>query len=106
MREQAGLTQEQVAKKIGVSPRAYAFWERRPVALRADQLAMLAESLRTSTDFLTGIRPLKVQNPGPKGKMRKLFEEASSLSRDQQQKVIALLEAFVERHINGHKNAE
>jgi len=90
---------------LGVSPRAYAFWEREPVALRADQLAALADFLKVSVDFLVGRQSAKPRSGGPAGKMRKLFEEASTLPRSQQQKVTALLEAFVAQHSNGHKQA-
>ena len=33
-----------IAEKLDISQRAYAFWEREPIALRAEQLATLAKS--------------------------------------------------------------
>lgn len=44
LREQAGLSQQQLADRIGLTQRAYAYWERHPVALRPDQLLKVAEA--------------------------------------------------------------
>jgi transcriptional regulator with XRE-family HTH domain len=46
-RELAGITQLQLAHKLGVSQEVVAYWERKPVALRAEQLAALADGART-----------------------------------------------------------
>ena len=35
LREAAGLSQEQLASRVGISQAAYAWWERNPVALGA-----------------------------------------------------------------------
>jgi len=43
-REQAGLTQTELCERIGVSQRVIANWERKPVALRAEKLAALADA--------------------------------------------------------------
>jgi len=104
LREQAGFSQAQLAEKIGLSQRAYAYWERNPVALRPDQLLKLATTLNVSVDELMGAASKK-RGSGPVGKMHQLFEAASHLPRSQQQKVTALLEAFVFQHGNGQKQA-
>ena len=95
LREEAGLTQAQVAEKLGISPRAYAFWEREPVALKAEQLATLADTLGISADQLLGREEPKRRGSGPAGKLRTVFEQASQLSRSQQAKVAEFVEAFV-----------
>jgi transcriptional regulator with XRE-family HTH domain len=95
LREQAGLSQQQLADRLGFTQRAYAHWERNRVALRAEQLLKLAEALNVSTDDLVGSNGKKKRGTGPTGKMRQLFEAASRLPRSQQQKITALLEAFI-----------
>ena len=45
LREAAGLSQAQVADKLGIAQRTYSHWERRAVALRHDQLEDLAKAL-------------------------------------------------------------
>ncbi|MGA2051711.1 MAG: helix-turn-helix transcriptional regulator [Opitutales bacterium] len=95
-REAAGLSQAQVAAKLGISSRAYAFWEREPVALRPEQITQVAETLGVSPDHLLGNgEPSKRRGPGPTGKLRQVFERANQLPRAQQSKVAEFVEAFV-----------
>jgi len=95
LREQAGLTQAQVAEKLGISHRAYAFWEREPTAVRAEQLAILANLFDVSADYLVGREPSKQRGSGPTGKLRQLFESASQMPRRQQQRIIGLVEDII-----------
>src|SRR3954470_823618 len=53
-RQQAGITQQQLATKLGVTQRVVTYWERKPVALKPEQLASLAAALRVTADFLLG----------------------------------------------------
>ena len=101
LREEAGLTQAQVAEKLGISQRAYAFWEREPVALRAEQLATLSHVLGVTVDALVGRQPAKQRGAGPVGKTRQLFEAVSKLPRRQQEKVAEFVGAFVKQQANG-----
>jgi len=95
-REAAGLSQAQVADKLGITQAAYAFWERRNVALRADQVEQVAAILGVPTEqlFTAAAKP---RGSGPAGKLRQIFERASKLPRAQQAKVAEFVEAFVER---------
>lgn len=96
-REKAGLTQTELGKKIGVSQRVVANWERKPVALRAEQLGALADALGVSADYLLGRRNARPPAPkGPPGKLRRAFEKAHKLPRAQQQHILKVVEAFVE----------
>ena len=92
LREKRGFTQSQVAETLGVTVRAYAFWERKTVALRADQIAQLSELLNVSADELVGRTPRKAKRNGPKGKLETLFEAASELPRRQQQRIAEVVE--------------
>ena len=98
-RETAGLTQVQLAKKLGTTQRVVTYWEREPVALRADQLASLADTLNVSADYLLGRDKTPKRGNGPVGKLRQVFEQASQLPRHQQSKVIEFLENYL-RGIN------
>lgn len=98
LREQAGLSQQQLAERLGLTQRAYAHWERNPVALRPEQLLSLADALNVSVDDLVGTNGTRKRGAGPTGKMKKLFEAASRLPRSQQQKITALLEPFIAHH--------
>ena len=97
-RRQAGLSQEQLGAKVGVSQRTIAYWEREPVALRAEQVSALADVLGVTTDYLMGRDNGKARRGGPSGKMRQLFETASRLPRSQQKKVAEVIEPFILQH--------
>lgn len=98
-RQQAGLTQAALAAKLDTTQRAVAYWEREAMSLRADQMAGLAQALGVSADFFLGrAEPGSKRGNGPTGRMRQIFEAASTMPRDQQQKVADVLEAFVAQH--------
>ena len=104
-REVVGLSQQQVADALGITQHAYAYWERHPVALKPEQLSKLASVLHVNIDELIGENGNKKKGSGPSGKARRLFEAVSRLPRRQQEKIFSILEPFIERHGNGHKQA-
>lgn len=91
-REQRGLSQKQLADKLGVSQRVLSWWEREPVALKAEQLAALAEALEVSADYFLGREAPKKRVSGPAGKARLIFEQVSQLPRFHQQRILATVE--------------
>jgi len=92
-----GLSQAQVAEKLGITQTAYADWERYHVALRPDQVEKLTNILKVSVDHLYGNGKEKRQGGGPVGKARRAFEAVSRLPKRQQQKIVEVVEAFVEK---------
>lgn len=92
LREAAGLSQAQVAEKLGIAQRTYSHWERRPVALRHDQLEALAVALGLSLGELVGTPEAKSRGTGPTGKARQVFERVSQLPRATQQRILANVE--------------
>lgn len=99
LREAAGLSQQQLADKIGVNQQMIAYWERRSVTLRPDQLSSLADTLNTSVDSLLGKTAPKARGSGPVGKARQIFEAVSRLPRKQQEKVFDVLQPFIKEHL-------
>jgi transcriptional regulator with XRE-family HTH domain len=99
-RLRAELTQAELAKRLGVTQQVVAAWERRDVALRAEQIKTLAEALGTTADYLLGVAANWKGTKGPSGEVRLVFEQVSKLPRRQQQKVVEFVEAFVQ-----HKTA-
>jgi len=100
-REAAGLSQAQVAERLGVTQKAYAVWERYPVALRPEQIEKVASALNVSVEFLFG-QTAKQRGSGPTGKARRVFEAVSKLPRHQQNKIVDVVETFVAGHQNGN----
>jgi transcriptional regulator with XRE-family HTH domain len=85
----------QVAEHLGITARAYAFWERDPVALKAEQLAALAKLFDVSVDYLVGQEPPRERKGGPMGRVRRVFEQVSRLPRSQQQYILKVVEDLV-----------
>ena len=95
LRERAGLTQAQIAEHLGISPRAYAFWERESVSVKPEQMERLAEVLGVGVEDLLNGHAKKSRRGGPTGKVRRLFEEVNALPRSRQQRIIAVVEDMV-----------
>jgi transcriptional regulator with XRE-family HTH domain len=102
IRQETGLTQLQLAEKLGTSQRMITYWEREGVALRPDQLAALANTLGVTTDFLVGKDTPKKRGGGPTGRAKRLFEAVSQLPRHQQEKIIDVVDALIAQH-NGYR---
>jgi len=105
LREAAGLSQQQVADKLGMTQTAYAWWERHNVALKPEQMATLTVTFSVSADHLLGTDNVKKRSGGPIGKARRVFDAVSKLPRHQQQKIVDVVETFVVGHSNGYKQA-
>ena len=95
-RRRTGLTQAELARRLGVTQQLVAARERRNIALRAEQIKILAEVLGTTADYLIGIAASWRGTQGPSGKVRQVFEQVSKLPRRQQQEVVEFVEAFVQ----------
>lgn len=52
LRKEAGLTQEEVAKKLGISRPAYTYWEKGEKRPTPDKLTQIASLFGVSTDYL------------------------------------------------------
>jgi transcriptional regulator with XRE-family HTH domain len=94
-REAARLSQAQVAERVGLSQRAYAAWEREPVAIQPDKLALLAEILGTTVAELMGEEQPKRATTPAAGRLRQSFETVAKLPRRQQAKILDVVEALL-----------
>ena len=95
-RKEKGLTQQELADTLKVSQRVITYWERRPVALKPEQLSDLADALEVSSDFLLGREEL-LKKSSPKSKAQIVFEQVSQLPRGKQKIVLEMLEGFLEK---------
>src|SRR5262245_60478211 len=98
LRQQAGLSQRQVAEKLGMSQRAYSHWERHPVGLRPEQLRHLSQALGVSLDELIGGTQTASRKRGPKSQLEQRMEAVAKLPRPAQQKILAVLDAFIAQY--------
>lgn len=63
LREDAGLTQTQVAKYLGMSQTGYSKYETGENDIPTQVLIRLAQLCRTSTDYLLGLRDRRAPLP-------------------------------------------
>ena len=97
-REIAGLTQAEVAEQLGLSQRAYAAWERDPIAILPERLSTIAEILGTTAAELLGETSPKRNGAIPGGRFGQSFEAISKLPRRQQTKILDVVEALLAQH--------
>jgi len=95
LRMKAGLSQAELAGRVGGNQRLVAHWERRAVSLKPEQITALARALDITADELLGIRPAR--QAGPSGRVRQVFDAVAALPRRQQQKILDVIEAFAEK---------
>jgi len=98
LRQRAGLSQREVAEKLGMSQRAYSHWERHPVALRPEQLWQLAQVLGVSLDELIAGEQMAARKRGPKSQLEQRMEAIAKLPRSTRQRIMAVLDAFIAQH--------
>lgn len=94
-RSEVGLTQRELAERVGVTQRVIAYWERESVGLKADQLTALADALGTSIDSLIGRTTEAKRRGGPVGRARRLFDDINALPRGQRQQVLDMVETIL-----------
>lgn len=109
LRKQAGLTQVELAELLGVPQSNVAYWEQSEKPPRSDVLTQMAKVLGVRIEQLllpANGHAAPFRAGGPKGKVRKLFEEVSRLPRRQQEKIVEFVSAFVKQyeHENDSKN--
>jgi transcriptional regulator with XRE-family HTH domain len=92
LRERAGLSQDQLAQKVGSNQKTVAYWERRAVALKPSQIEAVANALGCTPEEILGLAAPKERGAGPVGKARQVFERVSKLPRATQQRILANVE--------------
>ena len=96
-RKAAGLSQRELAEKIGVIHSNVNFWENNGKLPRSDVLVPMARALGVTVEELLG-EPKPRANAKPRGKLGEVFDKVSRLPRRQQQKVVEMAEGFLALH--------
>lgn len=99
LRKAAGLSQAELARAIGVPQSNLAYWETSTKPPSSDVLPKLADVLGVHVEVLLGREPVAApRSPGPVGKLRQVFDEASCLPRSKQRLVAEFVQTLVEQH--------
>ena len=108
LRARAGLTQGDVAERLGMSQRLLSYYEREASDIPASMLVPLADVLGVEVCWLLGIAGERVppkdrcalnvagKKPGPKGYLQERFEAVREMPRKDQQFVVKFLDQVLE----------
>lgn len=98
LREAAGLSQRELAERIGLHHSNIGYWERSGNLPRSDVLAPMAKILGVGVDEILGEHVRASRAAKPSGRARMAFNAVSQLPKRQQQKIVEVVEAFVAQH--------
>lgn len=96
IRQQRGLTQEELGKAVRVSNRVIAYYEADGAQPPGALLAELARVLRVSADELLGLRPVRDDTPPRTARLLKRLRKVEHLAPADQRAVLKLVDALVE----------
>ena len=94
LRVKSGLTQVELAKRLGMTQKAIDYYERRAEKPSIELLVALAEVFSVSTDEILGLKGKgnHPQKPGPTSQTESAIEQIGKLSKSKQQTVFAMIE--------------
>jgi len=98
LRKASGLSQYQLAERIGVTQSSVGYWEMSDKPPRAEILPKLAKALGVSVEDILNSHSEIQAVPALNGKARKLFVEISQMPRSQQEKICSILEPYVSQY--------
>jgi transcriptional regulator with XRE-family HTH domain len=105
LRKDAGLSQYELARYVGVPQANIAFWERSEKPPSSDVLPKMAQALGVTVEDLLLVgdeKPLKKKaaksNSRPAGKVREVFDRVSKLPRRQQEHIVNWISAYVSHY--------
>jgi transcriptional regulator with XRE-family HTH domain len=95
-RKAAGLSQRQVAEKLGIPPRTLSYYESHDGDLPSSLLVAVADCLGVGVHELLGIEERGPRKSGPKGYLQERVAAVREMPRKDQQFVIKFLDQVIE----------
>ena len=93
LREKAGLTARELARKLNVHHSTVLKWEELGRVAKSEYLAPMAEILDVSVDELLCLPELGTF--APVGRVRRTFEQVSGLPRSRQKMILDVIDAML-----------
>lgn len=97
-RKEYNLTQEELAKRIGVQQSSIASYEVGRRQIPITQLFSLSKALYIDIEDLLDLNK-KVNKPGPQSRLEKMIKEIQKLPKRKQQLVIEFFESFIKNNL-------
>jgi len=94
LRQREGLTQVQVAERLGVSQATYAHYERGFRRAPMERIPALAQALNASEEELFGLEPSKKKR-GPSSQLEQRFERIRALPPKEQRFILEALDRLL-----------
>jgi transcriptional regulator with XRE-family HTH domain len=94
-RQAAGLSQGELAARLGVHRSNIGFWENNGIIPRSDLLTPMAEALGVTVADLLGKDTKPKRMAAPTGRARLVFDTVSKMPRRQQQHIIRVVEDLI-----------
>ncbi len=96
LRKDQGLTQTQLAERLGIAQQTLAHYEVGRLRVAASMLPTLAQMLNTSVEELIGQAPARTNGKrGPAPKLQQQMERLSALPKPKQRAVMEVLESML-----------
>lgn len=95
IRKRQGLTQVQVAEKLGTSQGNYALYETGARGVSLKLLPKVAEALDVDLEELLGLEPSKPKKRGPSSQLEKRFQQVAKLPMSKQKKILEVVDALI-----------
>jgi transcriptional regulator with XRE-family HTH domain len=97
-RRAAGLSQAELADALNVTQSSVAYWETAAKPPRSEIIGKMAAALSVRVEELLGEGPVTgVRRPGPVGRLQRIFEQANSLPRRDQELVAKFVATLLEQ---------
>lgn len=99
-RKDRGISQAAMAKKLGVTQPIISRYERGELRIHAELLVKIAKILKSTSDELLGLKPMKMQQPkneldtADKRKLWKKFQQIAKWSEKDQRAVIRIINSM------------
>ncbi len=95
LRKKHGLTQGELADRVGVSQALLSAYELGKARIGADVVLRVAEALRASTDEVLGRTKAKDEGPIPGRRLLRRLAEIDGLPRRKRDALMQMIEAFL-----------
>ena len=95
IRNEKGLTQKELADRVGIKRALISDYERGKVRIYGDMVALIAVALRVSTDEIIGLKNNKGNKNPPSLRLMKRLYEIEKLNPSQQKALLKNIDMFL-----------
>ena len=97
LRKDRGLTQTELADKLGVTQSFVSQAERDDVRINSEMVVELTKILRVSADELLGLKPIEKSTGSQSRRLLRRLREIDALPKRDQQALLRTIDAFIQK---------